>query len=119
MKTEEKTSMGEVAQVIFRHSAECRGYYRFHYGYLVPGGSFAEDVELCFWDFLNSLDVPSSLVPAFVESFSDAETEVCHFGYLSQEHFYEFARYFTECCTAVQLYPGMLVLTFNKKENEG
>lgn len=119
MKTEEKTGLSEVAQVIFRHSAECRGYYRFHYGYLLPAGSFAEDVELCFWDFLESLAVPSSLVATFMESFSDAEMEVCHFGYLTQDHFNEFVRYFSDSCTAVQLYPGMLVLTFNKKENEG
>lgn len=111
--------MDAVAQVIFRHSAECRGYYRLHYGHLVPDDSFVEDVVLSFWEFLKSLDVPVSFVAAFVESFSDAEMEICHFGYLSQDHFREFVRCFSDSCTSVQLYPGMLVLTFNKKENEG
>lgn len=63
MKTEEKTSMDAVAQVIFRPSAECRGYYRFHYGYLLPAGSFDEESELSFWEFLGSLAVPSTLQP--------------------------------------------------------
>ena len=119
MKTEEKTSMGTVAQVIFRHSAECRGYYRLHYGHLVPDGAFAEDSELLFRDFLKSIDVPDAFVAAFVESFSNADMEICHFGYLSQEHFREFVRCFSDSSTMVQLYPGMLVLTFNEKENEG
>lgn len=119
MKTEEKTSMGSVAQVIFRHSAECRGYYRLHYGHLVPGGAFEEDSELLFRDFLKGIDVPDAFVAAFVESFSDAETEICHFGYLSQVHFHEFLRCFSDSCTMVQLYPAMLVLTFDEKENEG
>lgn len=119
MKTEEKTSMGEVGQVVFRPSAECRGYYRFHYGYLAPDGSFIEDVELCFWDFLDNLDVPFSLVETFVESFSGSEMEVCNFGYFLQEHFNQFARYFAASCASLQLYPGMLVYTFNKRHNEG
>ena len=119
MKTEEKTSMGATAQVILRHSAECRGYYRLHYGHLVSDGTFVEDSELLFWDFLKSIDVPDAFVAAFVESFSDAEMEICHFGYLSQDHFCEFLRSFSDSCTVAQMYPGMLVLTFNKKENEG
>lgn len=120
MKTEEKTSLGAVPQVIFRSSAECLGYYRFHYGYLLPAGNFDEESELSFWDFLGSLAVPSTFVAAFVSNFSDAETEFAHFGYLSQEHFNEFLRSFSDSCVTVQLYPGMLALTFNKKkENEG
>ena len=119
MKTKEKTSMGEVAQVIFRPSAECRGRYRFHYGHLVPDGTFVEDSELSFWDFLESIAVPATFVAAFVESLSDTEKEFGRFGFLSQEQFDEFVRYFTDSCVTVQLYPGMLVLTFNKKENEG
>lgn len=119
MKTAEKTSMGEVAQVIFRPSAECRGCYRLHYGHLTLDGTFAEDSELSFWDFLKSIAVPATFVAAFVESLSDTEKEFGRFGYLSQEHFDEFVRYFSDSCTTVQLYPGMLVLTFNKKENEG
>lgn len=119
MKTEEKKSMGEVAQVIFRSSAECRGYYRFHYGYLVPDGTFAEDDERSFSEFLAVIDVPVTFASVFVESLSDTELEICRFGYLSQGHFDEFVRFFTDSCVTVQLYPGMLVLTFNKKENEG
>lgn len=120
MKTEEKTSLGAVAQVIFRPSAECRGHYRLHYGHLAPDGTFAEDSELLFRDFLAGIDVPDASVAAFVGSLSDAEKEICHFGYLPQEHFDEFLLYFSGSCTTFQLYPGMLVLTFNKrKENEG
>lgn len=119
MKTEEKTSMDAVVQVIFRPSAECRGFYRFHYGHLIPDDTFAEDSELLFRDFLESVDVPDAFVAAFVGGLSDAEKEICHFGYLPQEHFDEFVRRFSRFCTAVQLYPGMLVLTFNKKKNEG
>ena len=120
MNTEEKTSMDAVAQVIFRPSAECRGYYRLHYGRLVPDGTFAEDFELTFWDFLEDLDVPAALVVAFVGSLGETEKEICDFGYLSQDRFDEFVRCLFESCTMVQLYPGMLVLTFNKKkENEG
>ena len=112
--------MDAVAQVIFRPSAECRGYYRLHYGRLVPDGTFAEDFELSFWDFLEDLDVPASFVVAFVGSLGETEKKLCDFGYLSQEHFDEFVRYLSESWAMVQLYPGMLVLTFNKKtENEG
>lgn len=118
MKTEEKTSIGEVAQVVFRFSAERSGYYRFHYGHLVSGGTFSESVELSFWDFLKSIDVPAEFVSSFLGSLNDPELEICRFGYLSQELFDEFVRYFAESCVAVQLYPGMLALTFNKKENE-
>lgn len=120
MNAKEKTSMGEVAQVIFRPSAECRGHYRLHYGHLAPDGTFVEDFELSFWDFLKSIAVPVTFVAVFEDSLSDTEKEICHFGYLSQEHFDEFVRCFSDSCTTVQLYPGMLVLTFNKrKENEG
>lgn len=120
MKTEKvEKSVEGVAQVIFRPSAECCGFYRFHYGHLVPDGTFVENVELSFWDFLKSLDVPVSFVSAFVGSFDASEMEVCHFGYLSQERFDEFVRSFAGSCGTVQLYPGMLVLTFNEKENEG
>lgn len=120
MNAKEKTSMGEVAQVIFRPSAECRGHYRLHYGYLAPDGTFVEDFELSFWDFLIGIDVPVVLVEVFEDSLSDTEKEICHFGYLSQERFDNFVRCFSDSCTTVQLYPGMLVLTFNKrKENEG
>lgn len=120
MKTKEKTSMGEVAQVIFRPSAECRGHYRLHYGHLAPDGTFVEDFELSFWDFLDSLAVSAALVATFVEKLSATEREICHFGFLSQEHFNEFVCFFSDSCVTVQLYPGMLVLTFNKrKENEG
>ncbi len=110
--------MGKVFQVIFRPSAECRGCYRFHYGHLIPDGTFAEDVELSFWDFLKTLDVPVSIVASFMESLSDTEKELCRFGYLSQEHFDEFVRCFAEPCATIQLYPGMLVLTFNEGEDE-
>lgn len=119
MKTEEKTSLSKAAQVIFRSSAECRGYYRFHYGHLLPAGSFDEESELSFWEFLGILAVPATFVAAFVESLSDTEKEIGSFGFLSQEHFNEFVRYFSDSCVTVQLYPGMLVLTFNEKENEG
>lgn len=113
-------SMSKIAQVIFRPSAECRGYYRFHYGHLLPAGSFDEESELSFWDFLESLAVPATFVAAFVENFSYSEKEFGRFGYLSQDRFNEFVRYFSDSCVTVQLYPGMLVLTFNKrKENEG
>ena len=120
MKTKEKTSMGDVAQVIFRPSAECRGYYRLHYGHLAPDGPFVEDSELSFCDFLESLDVPDAFVAAFVGSLRATEIEICGFGYLAQEHFDEFVRCLSGSCAMFQLYPGMLVLTFKKKkENEG
>lgn len=119
MKTKEKTSMDAVAQVIFRPSAERLGYYRFHYGHLAPDGTFAEASDLGFSEFLDIVGVPAGAVASFVESLSDFESEICGFGYLSQECFDEFVRCFVESCDAVQLYPGMLVLTFNEKENEG
>lgn len=119
MKTEEETSLKAVVQVVFRHSAECPGYYRFYYGHLIPGGTFSEDVEQSFCDFLKTIDVPSSYVASFEGNLSDSEMEICCFGYLSQEHFCTFVRYFAESCATVQLYPAMLVLTFNEKENEG
>ena len=118
MKTEEKKSMGKVPQVVFRPSAECSGCYRFHYGHLISGGTFSEDVEQSFWDFLKTIDVPPLSVASFVGKFSESEKEICRFGYFSQEHFDEFVRYFSEFCAAVQLYPGMLVLTFNEEGNE-
>lgn len=118
MKTEEKTSMGAFAQVIFRCSTECRGSYRCHYGHLTPDGSFAEDTELRFWDFLKSIGLPVASVSAFVEDMDAAELEICGFGYLSQERFDAFVRCFVDSCVTIQLYPGMLVLTFNEKENE-
>lgn len=118
MKTEEKTSMGKVAQVIFRPSAECPGCYRFHYGHLIPDGTFSEDVERSFLDFLKTIDVPSLFVASFAGNLSESEVEICRFGYLSQEHFDECMRYFAESCARVQLYPGMLVLTFNEEGNE-
>lgn len=119
MKTEEKTSVGKVAQIIFRPSAERRGYYLFHYGHLVSDDSFSEALELSFSEFLGIIGVSAESVAAFVESLDDSDLEICDFGYLSQERFDEFVRHFAGLCDAVQLYPGMLVLTFNKKENEG
>lgn len=119
MNTEEKTSMDGFAQVVFRPSAECRGYYRFYYGYLAPDGTFAEASDLNFLEFLDVVGVPAGVADSFVESFTDSEIEVCSFGYLMQERFDEFLRCFVDSCGTVQLYPGMLVVTFNKKENEG
>lgn len=119
MNTEEKKSMVEVPQVVFRPSSECRGYYRCHYGYLVPDVTFAETSELSLSEFLGTIGVPAMIVASFVESLSDYELEICGFGYLSQACFDSFVRCFAEFCDSVQLYPGMLVFTFNKKENEG
>ena len=119
MKTKEKASMDEVAQVIFRPSSECRGYYRFHYGYFTSEGNFTECTELSFWQFLGTLDVPAAFVASLGEKLGAAELEVCNFGYLSQERFDDFLRYLADSSDTVQLYPGMLVLTFQKKENEG
>lgn len=115
MKTEEKKSMGEVAQVIFRPSAERRGYYLFHYGYLAPDGTFTEDFDLTFSEFLDVVGVPAELLAAFVEGLRGSGLEICGFGYLSQELFDDFMRSFVGSLDTVQLYPGMLVLTFNKK----
>lgn len=119
MKTEEKKSMVEVPQVVFCPSAECRGYYRCHYGYLAPGDTFVENDELGFPEFLDTLEVPVSFVSAFLGELDAAELEVFDFGYLSQGHFDSFVHYFAAACDEVRLYPGMLVLTFVKKENEG
>ncbi len=120
MKTEEKTVMEEVAQVVFRPSAERRGYYLCHYGHLASDGTFVENFEQSFSEFLDTIGIPAEPVADFVESLNDSELEVCGFGYLSQKRFDEFVRYFSEFYDMVQLYPGMLVLTFNKKkENEG
>lgn len=119
MKTEEKASMVKVAQVVFRPSVERLGYYRFHYGHLTSDGTFSESVELSFWDFLETIGVPAALVSAFMGKIDAAELEVCGFGYFSQERFDSFVHCFVDLCDAVQLCPGMLVLTFNKKENEG
>lgn len=115
MKTEEKRGVGKVVQVIFRPSAECHGFYRFHYGCLTPDNTFAEESELSFWDFLGSLEVPNSFVSIFLAGFDASEKEICSFGYLAQERFNEFVRHFIESCAMVQLYPGMLVLTFKEK----
>ncbi len=119
MKTEEKTSMEEVAQVVFRPSSERRGYYRFHYGYLAPDGTFAEAADLDFLKFLELIDVPFPLVASFSEKLDVAESRVCGFGYLSQERFDDFMRYFADASDTVQLYPGMLVFTYHKNEDEG
>lgn len=119
MKTEEKTRVVIASQIVFRSSAERRDYYRFHYGHLTPGGTFAEDAELSFWDFLKTNDVPDVFVTDFEEKFDATELEVCNFGYFSQERFDDFMHCFVDFCDTVQLYPGMLVLTFNKQEHEG
>lgn len=116
MKTEEKTSMGAVAQVIFRPSVECRGHYLFHYGHLTPEGTFVEDFRGSLSEFLNAVGLPSELVTVFVEAFSDSELEVGDFGYLSQERFDSFMHLFVQSCDGVQLYPGMMVVSFNEKE---
>lgn len=118
MKTKEKTSMDAVPQVIFRHSAERRDYYLCHYGHFTSEGTFAEASELSFWDFLKTLEVPPMIIASFVEKLSDSEMEICRFGYLSQEHFGEFVRWFTGYCAEVQFYPGMLVLTFDEQKKE-
>ena len=115
MKTKENTGTAKVAQVIFRPSAERQGCYRFHYGFLVPGSSFAEESEISFWDFLESLEAPSSFVSIFLAGFDASEKEICRFGYLAQDRFDEFVRHFAESCRTVELYPGMLVLTFKEK----
>lgn len=119
MKTEEKTGMGAVPQVIFRPSSERQGYYRFHYGYLASDGAFSEAFELSFSEFLDTVEVPSSFAAFFAEKLNASNLEVCGFGYLSQDIFCDFLRWFASSCAMVQLYPGMLVLTFNKEEDEG
>lgn len=119
MKTKKETSMVEIPQIVFRTSAECPGYYRFHFGYLTPaGGSFAEERELRLSEFLGGIGVPEELVFDFEKRLGDSEFEVSLFGYLSQKRFDEFVREFAGFCDTIQLYPGMLVFAFNKEENE-
>ena len=118
MKTKEKTSMDEVGQVIFRPSSERRGYYQFHYGYFTSEGTFSESAELSFWQFLSTVDVPATFVTSLEEELDATELEICDFGYLSQKRFDVFMRYFADSSDTIQLYPGMLVLSFFKKENE-
>lgn len=116
-KTEE--SVKEVAQVVFRPSVERSGYYLFHYGYLVPvSGTFTEDSELTFSEFLESVGVPEELLAAFVEDLRGSGLEICDFGYLSQELFDSFMRFFVPSCESFQLFPGMFVLTLIKEEDE-
>lgn len=111
--------MDVVAQVVFRPSVERRSYYLCHYGHLGSDGTFVENHELSFSDFLGAIGIPADLVAAFEEKLSGFELEVCGFGYLSQERFDNFLHFFAQFCDTFQLYPGMMVLTFNKKENEG
>ena len=118
MKTEEKMSMGKAAQVVFRPSSESPGFYRFHYGQLASHGTFVEDPSGSLPAFLEAVGVPSESVTAFVEDIDDSEMEICEFGYFSQERFENFMHCFIHCCDGVQLYPGMLVMSFNEKENE-
>ena len=103
MKTEEKKEMSKVAQVVFRSSTECHGYYRFHYGRLTPDNTFAEESELTFWEFLESLEVPDSFVSILLAGFPATEKAVCCFGYFAQERFDEFVRHFAESSVMVQL----------------
>lgn len=119
MNTEEKTSMDVVSQVVFRPSVERRGYYLCHYGHLAADGTFVENLQLSFSDFLENIGIPADLVASFVKNLSGFELEVCGFGYLSQDRFDDFVRFFVQFCDAVRLYPGMMVLSFNKNENEG
>lgn len=120
MKTKEKTSECQVPQVVFRTSSERPGFYRFHFGYFTPaGGTFAEERELRFLEFLGSIGVPEELVFNFEKRLGASEFAVSLFGYLSQERFNEFVRDFSGFCGTIQLYPGMLVFTFSKEENEG
>lgn len=116
METKEKTGMNAVSQVVFRPSVERRGYYLFHYGHLASDGTFVENLELSFSDFLNVIGISPESVAAFMEDLSGFESEVCGFGYLSQERFDSFVRLFVRFCDMVQLYPGMMVLSFNTQE---
>lgn len=111
--------MNVVSQVIFRPSVERRCYYLFHYGHLGSDGTFVENLQLSFSDFLDVVGIPAELVADFMKDLSDFELEVCGFGYLSQECFDDFVHSFVQFCDTVHLYPGMMVLSFNKKENEG
>ena len=119
MKTEEKTGKGKIAQVVLRCSTERHGFYRLYYGFLTPDNTFAEESEVSFWDFLGSLEVPDAFVSIFLAGFDASEKEICSFGYLAQERFDELVIRFSRFCRMVQLYPGMLVLTFKEKGNEG
>ena len=119
MKTKEKTGLDAVAQVVFRHSAERPGYYLCHYGHLTSEGTFAEASEQSLSEFLVGIGVSGEVIACFVKSLGDSELEVCAFGYFSQKRFDVFMRYFLVLCSSVVLYPGMLVLTFNKEDNEG
>lgn len=118
MKTEEKTGVNRVAQVVFRPSVERRGHYLCHFGHLAPDGTFVEEFELSFWDFLKTLEVPDSFISIFLAGLDVSEKEIFRFGYLAQERFDEFMRHFAEFSRMVQLYPGMLVLTFDRQEDE-
>ena len=118
MNTEEKTSMCVVAQVIFRPSLERNGHYFFHYGHLAPQGTFVEDFRGSLPEFLEDAGVSPELVTAFVEEIGESEMVICDFGYLSQERFDSFMHSFIHCCDGVRLYPGMLVMSFSKKEDE-
>jgi len=118
MNTEEKTSMGAVAQVIFRPSMERSGHYFFHYGHIALHGTFVEDFSGSLPEFLESAGVPPELVTAFVENIGDSEMEIIDFGYISQERFESFMHSFIHCSDGVRLYPGMMVMSFNKKEDE-
>lgn len=118
MKTEEETSVSVVAQVIFRPSAERRGHYLFYYGHLAPDGTFVEDFRGSLPEFLDDAGVSPELVTAFVEGIGDSEMEIFDFGYLSQERFDSFMHFFIHSSDGVQLYPGMMVMTFNKEESE-
>lgn len=119
MKTVEKKSLEGVPQVVLRLSTERRGHYLCYYGRLVPDGTFVEDFDLSLSEFLDRAGVVFELVTAFMQGLGDTERQILEFGYLSQERFDNFMRLFVNCCDSVQLYPGMLVLTFNKKEDEG
>lgn len=120
MNTKEKTSPVRIPQVVFRTSSERPGYYRFHFGYLTPGGgTFVEERELRLSEFLRGVGVPEELVFNFEKRLDATEFAVSLFGYLSQERFDEFVREFSGFCGTIRLYPGMLVFTFSKEENEG
>lgn len=110
--------MGAVAQVVFRPSMERRGHYLFYYGHLAPDGTFVEDFKGSLSEFLDAAGVPPELVTAFVEGIGDSEMEICDFGYLSQERFDSFMHFFIHSSDGVQLYPGMMVMVFNRKEDE-
>lgn len=118
MNVEEKTCTSVVAQVIFRPSMERSGHYFFHYGHLAPHGAFVEDFRGSLPEFLEAADVSPELVTAFVEEFDESEMKICDFGYLSQERFESFVHSFIPCSAGVRLYPGMMVMSFCKKEED-